>query len=45
MFAISKDKGMDRNGLIELLKAEYNVGRLEVTESLALLTAAFPGAL
>jgi hypothetical protein len=27
MFAISKDKGMDRKGLIELLKAEYGVER------------------
>ena len=25
LFAISKDKGMERNGLIELLKAEYGV--------------------
>jgi hypothetical protein len=27
MFAISKDKGMDRPGLVELLKAEYGVDR------------------
>jgi hypothetical protein len=27
LFAISKDKGMDRNGLVELLKAEYGVER------------------
>ena len=27
LFAISKDKGMDRTGLIELLKAEYSVER------------------
>jgi hypothetical protein len=25
IFAVSKDKGMDRNGLIELLKADYGV--------------------
>lgn len=27
LFAISKDKGMDRNDLVDLLKAEYNVER------------------